>query len=174
MRFIRDHALVHLLSPVKTPSDGLHIYIVLFRTALLGVGRRGRVSSHKVYTRPLERLASTHWIFYTVHSNTLGICLRWILGCVWSGQSIEGSAPFLRILWFLNVSDVFWGGSKVVGGCFIIVPKWDGSFVPSDLLGGIHSCLWVIDRLTARMVAFLWDLACPSVPCCDRGSKVLG
>ena len=35
-----------------------------------------------------------HWVvlFYKVYSKTLGIHLRWILSCVRSGKSIDGSA----------------------------------------------------------------------------------
>ena len=46
MRFIRGHALIHLLSPVDTSSDSLNIYIALFSAAFLGVGRQCILYSH--------------------------------------------------------------------------------------------------------------------------------
>ena len=56
-------------------------------------------------------------LFYRVYFNTLDIFLGWILSHVRSGQSLEGSALFLRVLFFW-VSDVFEGGSEVVSESF--------------------------------------------------------
>ena len=64
MRFIRYHELVHLLSPVDTSSDSLHICLVLVSAALLGVVPQGGFSSHKFYIRLLVRLASAHWVVF--------------------------------------------------------------------------------------------------------------
>ena len=50
-----------------------------------------------------------------MYLNTLDICFRWILSRVQYGQSLGGSAPILRVLFSLHVSDVFRGGSKVGG-----------------------------------------------------------
>ena len=47
--------------------------------------------------------------------------------------------------------------------------------VPSDLLGGSPLLLLAPDHLTARLaVLFLEALDCPSVPCDDRGSELVG
>ena len=133
MRFIWFHALFNFLSPVDTSWGGLHIFLSLFSAALLGFGRRDSFSSHKVYACLLERLSSAHWVvvFYKMYSNTLYIFLRWILIHVWSGQYLEGSALFLRAILFLNVSDVFGGGSKFSGQFFnrsnaiwLVCPIW--------------------------------------------------
>ena len=51
-------------------SDCLHIYPMLINAALLRVGWRGGLSSHKVYTWLLARLVSTHYwgfCFYNIH-----------------------------------------------------------------------------------------------------------
>ena len=44
------------------------------------------------------RLLSITVFFYKVYLNTLDICLFCLLGRVLSGQSIESSAPLLRVL----------------------------------------------------------------------------
>ena len=70
--------------------------------------------------RFLTQLVSAHWFiyFYQLYSNTFYIFLRWLLICVWSVQSLEGCAPFLRDLWLFDVSNIFGGGSKVVRGFY--------------------------------------------------------
>ena len=90
------------------PLDGLRICIVHISAALLGVGRWGRFSSNTVYTHLLAHLVSTHCVvlFYKVYSNTLNICLRWILSYVHSGQSLEDPALLFLVLWLLNASEV--------------------------------------------------------------------
>ena len=113
MRFIRVHALVHIFITGNASSDSLHISIAPFRIALLGVSWRGSFSYHMFKT--------TFWnvwnlpIFFYKVFHTLEICLRWILSRVQSLHSLEGSALFLRVLFFLNVSNSIGGGSKVVG-----------------------------------------------------------
>ena len=72
------------------------------------------------------------------------------------------------------VFNVFRGGLEVVGKFFLVLPAQAGSFVPSGLHGGIHSCFWVFHRLTNPPAVLQWSLACPSVPCDDSGSDVLG
>ena len=52
--------------------------------------------------------------FYKVYLNTLDSCLHWLLSHLQSGKSIEGSAPFLRVLLFFDVSNIFRGGFEVV------------------------------------------------------------
>ena len=89
--------------------------------ALLRVGRQGGLSSCKVYTRLLVWLESDQFgfvYFYYFYSNTLGICFQWLISRVWSGHLLEGYAPLLRVLYFLSVSDVFGGVSKVVSKYF--------------------------------------------------------
>ena len=116
MKLIWGHALVHVL--VDESSDSLHIYLALLSVALLGVGRRGGFSSQIVYTHLLALMKSAHVKKKKIYSTTLGICLRWIFSRVRSGQSFEGSAKLLRVLWLLNVSYVFGGGSEVVADFF--------------------------------------------------------
>ena len=62
-------------------------------------------------------------LFYKVYINTLDICLHWLFSRVRSGQSLEGSAPFLRFFFFFGVSDVFGGGSEVVRESFQSLPR---------------------------------------------------
>ena len=57
-------------------------------------------------------------LFTKVYSNTLDIFFCWLLVHIQFGQSLEGSTAFLRVLWLLNVSEIFGGGSKVVGKCY--------------------------------------------------------
>ena len=45
---------------------------------------------------------------------TLDIYFHWLLRCVRSGKSLEGSAPILRVLFSFDVSDIFKGFYKVV------------------------------------------------------------
>ena len=67
-----------------------------------------------VYFLPrLVRSDYVDFLFYKVYLNTLDIYLHWILIHVQSGQSLEVSAPLLRVLLILNISDVFGGGSEV-------------------------------------------------------------
>ena len=83
--------------------------LALSRAALLRFGRQGGFSYHIVYARHLSHLASTHWVvyFYKLYYNILDFWLCWLLSHFRYGQTLEGSAPFLRFLWFLNVSDGF-------------------------------------------------------------------
>ena len=70
-----------------------------------------------------------------MYLNTLDICFRWILSHVWSGQSLEGSAPILRVLLSFDVSDLFWrrlqSGQKIFLS-FLCELAW----VPYDIHGG--------------------------------------
>ena len=77
---------------------------------------RDGFSSRKVFTHPLMWLESDHWVFnfYNVCSNTLDIWLWWIISPFLFVKSLEGSAPILRALFYLDVSGVFGGGSEVV------------------------------------------------------------
>ena len=77
IRFIRFHALVHLLSPVNASSDGVHISLALVISALLTVGMRCRISSHIIYTLYLACLASSHLICFILQG-VFQTC--WILG----------------------------------------------------------------------------------------------
>ena len=73
-------------------------------------------------------------LFYNVYLNTLDICLLWILSWVQSGKLLEGSAQFLRVFLFFDVSNIFGGSSKVVRVIFPITPARARFSVPSDLL----------------------------------------
>ena len=116
--------MIYLLlfyKPIRGSSEALHscmclsqvdaslgrsaIFILaLTREALLGVGRRGCFSSH-MFPDVYHCWISAHWVFSfnMVYSNTLDICLRWILSRDRSGNSLEGSAPFLRVLLIFSV-----------------------------------------------------------------------
>ena len=113
---IRGHAIVHLWSTFDTLlRRSASFDLAIASVALFRVGRQGGFSSHIVNARPLVRLAFDYWVvyFYKVYSNTLDICLRWILIRVQSGNTLEVSAPFSMVICFLNISDVFGVGSKV-------------------------------------------------------------
>ena len=73
-----------------------------------------------VYTQLLERLTYADWVvyFYKIYSNILYIFLHWVLTCVQSGQTLDGSTLFSRVLYSINVSIIFRGGSEVVGEFF--------------------------------------------------------
>ena len=63
-------AAMHLciyLSTVDASLDGIYISLELVSASLLGVGRWGGFSSHRVYTRLMARLSSDHWVclFFT-------------------------------------------------------------------------------------------------------------
>ena len=91
-------------------------YRPLVSATLLGVSRRGGSSSRRFPAKTGTVGFPTIIIyFYKVYLNTLDICFRWILGHVQYGQSLEGSAPILRFLFSLDISDVFGGDSEVVG-----------------------------------------------------------
>ena len=113
------------LSTVEASLEGLHIYLALISGALLSVGQIGGFSSHMVYICAMVRLESSHWVvyFYKVYSNILGICLHCIISRVRSGNLPEGSALFLRILFFLNFSAIFRGGYEVVSESFQSFPR---------------------------------------------------
>ena len=122
MRFIRGHTIVHLLSPVGTSSDSLHIFMRLSERPFWGLV--GKDASPPIkFTPALWRCwhLLIWFVLYKVYFNTLDICLQWLLSCVQCGQSIKVPTLLLRVLWLLNVSDVFGGGSKVVrefSNCF--------------------------------------------------------
>ena len=109
MRFIRGHAFVHLLSHVDTASYVRHIFLVLVSAALLGVGRWGRFYSHSVYTFLLERLAYSHWVYF---SFTIFSLKHWIFDfSVFSAMYDLDSllrALFLRVLLRVQYLRRFW------------------------------------------------------------------
>ena len=109
--------------------------------------------------------------FYKVYLNTLDICLILLLSRVQSGKLLEGSAPFLRVLFFFDVSDVFEGVSEVVRKYFQLLPrKMDYLFCPislrvSALVAGSLSVLPLV-----WWCLFLGDFDCYPVPYDERGS----
>ena len=99
-------------------------YRPLVSATLLGVGRRGGSSSRRFPAKTGTVVFPTIIIyFYKVYLNTLDICFRWLLGHVQYGQSLEGSAPILRFLFSLDISDVFGGSSEVVGEFSPLLPR---------------------------------------------------
>ena len=154
-------------------SLGRTAYFIFCLSARTLLGSVAEVYPPPVCFLPRMELSSSahYYLFYKLYLNTLDICLCWILSHVQSGQSLEGSAPFLGFLFFLKFSDVFGEGSEGQW-IFPISPARSGYSVPSDIFGGIRSCRRVFNSLTARLAAFFLSyLACPSVPCEERSSK---
>ena len=84
--------------------------------------------------------------------------------CLWSFQK-----------WQICLSpEIPRGGSKVASKFSSIFPAQSGLFVLYNLLGGLCSCPWVFNHLTARIEALLWAIDCPSFTCDDRGSGIFG
>ena len=136
----------------------------LARAALLRVSRRGIFSSN------IYRTASiTVGIFPVV----LLFIFQGEIPTPWHfGIILRTLIRSWGFLFQLSLSGVFWRrlqSCRVFLNCFRAI--W--IFVPYDLLGGLHSCLWVVDLPTARLVALLWDLDRPSVPRFLGVSKVL-
>ena len=130
---------------------------------LLGDDWQGNSSSRKIYTSLLARLTSTYYCFVLQGVfQHLGYCLWWILSCFWSGNSLEVSASFLRLISSF-LSNVFrrrlWSCQKSLWSCFRRFPKrvsedvdalfdcihtiWIYLYLPISL-GGIHSCRWIV------------------------------
>ena len=75
---IRGHALVHFQSPVVTSLGRTALFgLALVSAALLGVVWRCGFSSRKVYTHPLVRLVSAHWVFIFKRC----VLTPWIFAC---------------------------------------------------------------------------------------------
>ena len=88
-------------------SDGLHCLVLRFpEQPFLGLFD-WRLLLPYIYSRILSRLESVYWVFkfYKVYSNTLDIFLFWLIIHVQSGQYLGGSASFLVVLLFFNISD---------------------------------------------------------------------
>ena len=94
-------------------------------------------------------------------------------------KTFEDSATFLRIT--LSIFDVFvgrflMGAPKLSDNSLSLsLSVWsDDIFLLPDLLDDLFSCNRVVNNLNACLVALLWYISCPSFPCDDRGSEVLG
>ena len=90
--------------------------IALASVALLKIF--GKVASPPIKFLPaLWRIWNLPFVlnFYKVYINTLDICFFWIPSRVQSGHLLEGSALILRVVFSFDASDIFGGGSKVVG-----------------------------------------------------------
>ena len=125
----------------------------------------------------LARKYSAHYLFiYKVYLNTLDIFLLWIIIRVRCGQSLEGSAPLLRVLIFFYVSDDFFGGVyEVVREYFQLIPRELASLscpiylgISALVAGASNGLLIVWWRFFLRALSF------PSVSYYERGSKILG
>ena len=152
MRFIRWHALVHLLSPVDASSDGPHIYLALVSADLLGVGWRCGSSSHTFYALPMARLASAHWVCFVLK---FVLCTPWTFGKTWGLRSILEVSPF--DFWCPTFSG---GGSEVAGKFSFTVHSAQAAEVfpyawSTNHRGGLHSCLRVNFSLRSRLAGFL-------------------
>ena len=107
-----SYGAMHLSMFLSTAgaSLGQFAYFILHLSARPFLGSVRKAAPPPVCLLPiLARLASSHYYFYKVYLNTLDICLRWILSYVWYGRYLEGSALFLRVLFFFDVSNVFGG-----------------------------------------------------------------
>ena len=120
MRFIRGHAIVHVLSPVNMYSDGIHISLALVRTSLLRVGQKGGWSPHTftptfwcVWHLPIGFV-----LFYKVHYKHLGLSVNNLIPPLhyWvSPFQLSLSSAFRRRLRsFRKISDRFITGQHDV------------------------------------------------------------
>ena len=136
MGFTRGHTIVNVYNPWSTHrSYGLHNLSFACKSGPY----RGQLK--KLVLLPFLSFQYWHsWLmtiivlFYNVYLNTLDICLLWILSWVQSGKFLEGSAQFLRVFLFFDVSNIFGGSSKVVRVIFPITPARARFSVPSDFL----------------------------------------
>ena len=141
--------------------DGLHISLALVRSPLLGVRRRGVLSSHMINPA-----------FWRVWHLTIGLfCFK-----SWVSNTLEFRKKLMNPLRSLGLPCwCFWyqpfskGGSQV-SGKFLDVSAQFGSSILSNLFEGLHYCYKFADRLTTCLKAFLRALACPLVPGFLEGS----
>ena len=157
-------------------SDSLHILSFACQATLLRVGWRGGFSYCLVPAKTgTVGFYPLYFLFYNVYLNTLGICLRWLLRRVRSVQFLEGSTPFLMVLLFFDVSDIFRGVYKVVRDSLQSLSRNLASMYRSISLG-----IYALVSGSLSVLQIVWlhfslgALACPSVsPWWKRYSKLL-
>ena len=141
-------------------------YPALVRATLLRVVQQGGLYSCLVPTKTGTVRFFPLFFLNKVYLNTLFICLSWLLSRVQSGQSREGSAPFLGFLSLFDVSNIFEGGFEWVRDSFQLLLR-DISYLSRTIFSGISSLvagsLSVLPLVWWRF--FLGGIACPPVPC---------
>ena len=155
-------------------SDGLTICLALSSAFLFRFAWRGGLSSHKVYTRLLSQMASSHFFFYKVHSPRIWIFYFTGFSSVSDLDSLSrATSRSWGSFWLLNVSDVLEG-----------VPKWYG-----ETCGHFwRDLVWQSVPISCQypsgwQVASILQPRCPwcglmgflfLVSLCQRGSKIIG
>ena len=152
-------------------SDGLHIYLALVSAELLRVGWRGDFSTHISTDESITVGYMTSLVLFIFKRCVYKTLAFW--------KNLKESAKLLNVT--LSIFDVF------VQRFLMEAPKLSDHFLSLSLsvraadifllpniIDGLRSCNWVVDNLTACLVGLLWYLFCPSVPCDDRVSKVIG
>ena len=90
-------------------SDGLRLLILRLLARPFSYWWRGVCSSLLCPAKTATVVFTPIIIyFYKVWLNTLDICFSWLLSHIWYGHLLKGSAPILRIIFSLDVSNVFW------------------------------------------------------------------
>ena len=83
----------------------------------------------------------------------MDICFLWIISRIRSGQSLEGSALILRILFSFDVSDVSGGGSEVVSEfSFCFRMSWLESHLTSSRVSALVADSDIIRDLCYSLV----------------------
>ena len=159
---------------------GLSTYFIVRLSAQSCSGSVGESDSPPVWLLTiLARSASVHscFVLQGVYQH-LGLLFSWILGDVWSVQLLEGFAPFLRVLFFFDVSDIFREVSEVVRNSSSDFLSLENSAWYSDLclilplLGGIRSCHSVSIFLRSYLAGFFGFLLFQKGSLFYQGSKL--
>ena len=136
--------------------------LALASTALLGVGWWVGFSSHIFYNRPLARITSAHWVFFTRFVPTPWIfafsgfsavsdLYRLLSDMLHSWGSFDFSMSLKFLEWVTKLSANFSNYYHAI--CIFFTVQFPR---------GIRSCCRVFDHMNARLAAFFWgDLFCP-------------
>ena len=120
--------------------DGLHLYLELESATLIGVGRKGGLSSHIVPCVPITVGYLPYLGFLFLQgcvSNILDFC-----------RNIEESAPFLRVPRSILVFKFFWRrlrSCRLISSHCKFLRNLLRIFLPPDILVFLFSCLRVAD-----------------------------
>ena len=133
--------------------------ITLASAALPGVGRRGGFYSHMFPDVYLGWFMPVGFVlFYKVYSKHIGLLEKYLRILLHSWGFPFSVCQCLQHFWkcrsciYLALSD---GGSKVARAFYSTVPAKAGLLVPSNLLGGLLSCLRIFHYFTARLGVLL-------------------
>ena len=127
---------MHFLSLANTSLGRFALFgLALSSAALLRVGWRGGFSSHIVYTCPLERLASSCWVFFV---------LQGVFQTPWLfSKKLEDSALLLRVVLLVLAVQCFPGEAPKLSENFLIVlPVFSRKGFSGDvckLVGFLHT-----------------------------------